>query len=442
MFNDLTDKLDGFFSKLRSRGKLTEQDVKTALRDVRRILLEADVNFAVAREFLKRVEIRAVGEEVLKSITPAQLVIKILHDELATLLGGTWRPLKRSKEPPSVYMMVGLQGSGKTTSSGKLAGHLKRQGMRPLLAACDMQRPAAIDQLEIVGKEVGVPVVTKRGHTALEVAIEAKKRARGEGFDTLIIDTAGRLHVDDTLMAELEAISKEVHPAEILFVADGMTGQDAVNSAKAFHEQVEITGVILTKMDGDSRGGAALSVREVTGQPIRFVGVGEKLEDFEEFHPKRMADRILGLGDVVTLVEKAQQVFDVEKAEKLAMKIKKSQFDLEDFLDQIRQIAKMGPLEGLMKMVPGMGKAMKGVELDEKEMKHVEAMILSMTPDERRKPNIINGSRRKRIAAGSGRTVQEVNRLLNQFEQMRKMMKRMGGKGKKGMPMGFGSLPG
>ncbi len=441
MFNELTDKLDGFFRKLKGRGKLTEDDVKASLREVRRILLEADVNYAVARDFLKRVQERAVGEEVLKSVTPAQQVIKIIHDEMATLLGGAWRPLRRSKEPPTVILMVGLQGSGKTTSTGKLSGYLRKRGMRPIMAACDLQRPAAIDQLERVGEQVDIPVVAARQSTPLAVAQEAKRRARSEGFDTLLIDTAGRLHVDDALMQELEEIKRDLRPAEVLFVADGMTGQDAVNSAKTFHERLGITGIILTKLDGDARGGAALSVREVTGQPIRFIGIGEKLTDIEEFHPARMADRILGKGDVISLVEKAQEVVDTEKAVKLAKKMKKAQFDLEDFLDQLQQIKKMGPLDNLLKMIPGVGKAMKGVELDPKEMKHVEAIILSMTPEERRNPRIINGSRRKRIANGSGTKVQDVNRLLNQYQQMKKMMKRMG-KGMKNMPAGFGPMPG
>ncbi len=441
MFSDLSERLEGFFRKLRGRGKLSEQDVKAALREVRRILLEADVNYTVAKRFLARVQERAVGGEVIKSVTPAQQVIKILHDELGELLGGSWRPLHRSKEPPTIILMVGLQGSGKTTTTGKLGSYLARRGMRPLLAACDLQRPAAVDQLETVGRQAKLPVVALRGATPLEVAREAKRRAKSEGFDTLLLDTAGRLHIDDALMAELAELKEELRPAEILFVADGMTGQDAVNSAAAFDERLGITGIILTKMDGDARGGAALSIREVTGKPIRFVGVGEKLDALEEFHPRRMADRILGLGDVVTLVEKAQETVDVEQAAKLAKRLKKAQFDLEDFLEQIRQMSKMGPIEGLMKMIPGMGKALRGVEIDESEMKHVEAMILSMTPEERRKPQIINGSRRRRIAAGSGTSVQDVNRLLNQFEQMRKLFKRLGGK-TRGLPMGLPRMPG
>lgn len=439
MFGELTEKLDGFFSKLRGRGKLTEQDVKSSLREVRRILLEADVNFLVVKSFLKKVEARAVGEEVLKSVTPAQQVIKIIHEEMVNLLGGTWSQMRRSKEPPSVYMIVGLQGSGKTTSTGKLGLHLHRKGMRPLLAACDLQRPAAIDQLERIGEQAGLQVVSRIGDSPLEVALAAKEKARSEGWDTLLVDTAGRLHVDDVLMAELSEMKEQLHPAEVLFVADGMSGQDAVNSARIFSEQLGITGVILTKLDGDARGGAAISVREVTGQPIRYIGVGEKLNDLEEFHPQRMTDRILGMGDVVSLVEKAQQAVETDKAIKLAQKLKKNQFDLEDFLDQIRQLSNMGPLENLLQMIPGAGKAMKGIQFDPKEIKRVEAMILSMTPDERRRPNILNGSRRKRIARGSGMAVQDVNRLINQFEQIKKMMKRMGGMGKK-MPKGLGPL--
>ncbi|MFH0881839.1 MAG: signal recognition particle protein [bacterium] len=433
----MSDKLDGFFKKLKGRGKLTEQDVRAALRDVRRILLEADVHYAVAKDFLKRVEERAVGSEVIKSITPAQQVVKILRDEMAELLGGTFRPLKRSHEPPTVLMMVGLQGSGKTTTCGKLGRHLAKQGMRPILAACDLQRPAAVEQLERTGEMAGVPVFADRSATPVEAAAAAKETARRQGYDTLIVDTAGRLHVDDALMAELSAMAERIRPAEILFVADSMTGQDAVNSAKAFSDALDVTGVILTKLDGDARGGAALSVRAVSGAPIRFAGIGEKLEDFEEFHPDRMADRILGMGDIVSLVEKAQQAVDFEAAEKLALKLKKQQFDLEDFLEQLHQVSKMGPLEGLLKMIPGAGKALKGVEVDPKEMKHTEAIILSMTSEERRRPQIINGSRRKRIALGSGTSVQEVNRLLNQFDQMRKLFKRMGGKIPKGLPDGF-----
>jgi len=432
VFGELTDKLEGFFSRLRGRGRLTEEDVRESLRDVRRILLEADVNFAVARDFLKRVEEKAVGVDVLKSVTPAQQVIKILHDELSELLGSQFRTLKRSKESPTVLLMVGLQGSGKTTTTGKLGNYLRNRGMRPLLAACDMQRPAAIDQLEKIGEQSGLPVHAQRGVTALQAALGAKETARREGYDTLLVDTAGRLHVDDELMAELRDLRDNLHPSEILFVADGMTGQDAVNSAKVFTEQLGVTGVVLTKLDGDARGGAALSVREVSGAPIRFAGVGEKIEDFEEFHPERMANRILGLGDVVTLVEKAQAVVDVEQAEKLAEKLKKADFDLEDFLEQLRQVSRMGPLEGLMKLIPGAGKAMKDVQIDEGELKRTEAIILSMTPEERRQPGIINGSRRRRISLGSGTSVQEVNRLLNQFDQMRKLFKKMGGS-KKGL---------
>ncbi|MCB2200341.1 signal recognition particle protein [bacterium] len=436
MFGELTEKLEGFFSGLKGRGKLTEDNVRESLRDVRRILLEADVNFAVARDFLKRVEEKAVGVDVLKSVTPAQQVIKILHDELTELLGGNFRPLKRSKETPTVIMMVGLQGSGKTTTTGKLGHYLRSHGMRPMLAACDMQRPAAIDQLERIGEQSSLTVHAKRGVSALEAALAAKEAARLGGQDTLIVDTAGRLHVDEELMNELRDLRDQLHPSEILFVADGMTGQDAVNSAKAFTEQLDITGVVMTKLDGDARGGAALSVREVSGAPIRFAGIGEKIEEFEEFHPDRMANRILGLGDVVTLVEKAQASLDLEQAEKLAKKLKKADFDLEDFLGQLRQVSNMGPLEGLMKLIPGAGKALKGVEIDDREIKRTEAIILSMTPEERRKPGMLNGSRRRRIAMGSGTSVQDVNRLLNQFDQMRKLFKKMGGN-KKGLMRGM-----
>jgi signal recognition particle subunit SRP54 len=438
VFGELQDKLDGFFQKIKGRGRLNEEDVKAALREVRRILLEADVNFKVAKTFLKRVEERAIGQEVTKSVTPGQQVVKIIHDELVHLLGQTFDPLRRSKNSPTVIMMVGLQGSGKTTSSGKLGKYLTKRGMRPMLAACDLQRPAAIDQLELVGEQVNVPVYAQREHkNPVETAVAARDAARNAGRDTLIVDTAGRLHIDDALMDELREIKSQLRPAEILFVADGMTGQDAVNSAKAFADQLGVSGVILTKLDGDARGGAALSIREVTGVPLRFAGIGEKLEDFEEFHPSRMADRILGFGDVVSLVEKAQEFVDEEEALKLAEKLQKQQFDLEDFLKQLRQIKMMGPLEGLLKMIPGAGKALKDVNIDPNDLKRTEAIILSMTPEERHKPGIIRGSRRKRIAAGSGTRVQDVNRLLNQFEQMRKMMKKMGGMKKmKGMPKG------
>lgn len=437
MFGELQEKLDGFFSKIKSRGKLTEDDVRAALREVRRILLEADVNFRVARSFLNRVEERAVGREVTKSVTPGQQVIKILHDELVGLLGGSFRPLKRSKQTPTVLMMVGLQGSGKTTTGGKLGAYLAKRGMRPMLAACDLQRPAAVDQLERVGEQADLPVFAVRGGEPVMVAEQAAEHARAHGYDTLIVDTAGRLHIDEPLMEELNRIRERIRPAEILFVADSMTGQDAVNSAQAFTERLGISGVVLTKLDGDARGGAALSVREVSGVPIRFAGVGEKLDEFEEFHPGRMADRILGMGDVVSFVEKAQEAVDAGDALKLAKKLKEQQFDLEDFLAQLHQLKKMGPLEGLMKMIPGANKAMQGMEIQEDELKRTEAIILSMTPEERRKPNIIRGSRRKRIAAGSGTRVQDVNRLLNQYQQMKKMMKQMGGRKMKGMPGGM-----
>jgi signal recognition particle subunit SRP54 len=437
LFGELNEKLDGFFSKLKGRGKLTEDDVKASLREVRRILLEADVNFVVARSFLARVEERAIGADITKSVTPAQQMVKVIHDELTELLGTTFTPLKRSKETPTVVMMVGLQGSGKTTTTGKLGKYFTKRGMRPLLAACDMQRPAAIDQLEKIGEQIDIPVFSMRGESALKSALEAKESAKLHGQDTLIVDTAGRLHVDEELMAELRELKDQLRPSEVLFVADGMTGQDAVNSAKAFTDDLGITGVVMTKLDGDARGGAALSIREVSGCPIRFAGIGEKLEDLEEFHPDRMANRILGLGDVVSLVEKAQEHVDEEQALKLAEKLQKSQFDLEDFLQQLKQIKKMGPLEGLLKMIPGAGKALKGAEVDEGELGKTEAIILSMTPQERHKPGIINGSRRKRIALGSGTSVQEVNRLLNQFRQMQKMFKRFGGKKMKGLPKGL-----
>ena len=440
MFDELANKLDSAFRKLRGAGKLTEKNIAESMREIRRILLEADVNYKVAKEFIASVQEKAVGTEVLRSITPGQQVIKIVHDELVHLLGQSNVGLHFGSMPPSVIMLVGLQGSGKTTFAGKLSGLLKKQGKNPLLVAADVYRPAAIDQLKTVGKSIDVPVFEMGNEDPVKIAKAGVDEARKHGHDTMILDTAGRLHIDENMMLELANIQKSIQPSEILFVADGMTGQDAVKSAQAFLETLDFSGVVLTKLDGDSKGGAALSVRSVTGKPIKFVSSGEKLDAIEAFHPDRMASRILGMGDIVSLVEKAQEVVDEEKTEKLAERLRKQSFTLEDFLDQLNQIKKMGPLDQLMGMVPGMNK-MKGMQVDEGAMVKTEAIIQSMTRDERRKPQIINGSRRKRIARGSGTTVQDVNRLLKQFQMMQKMMKqmsRMGGrKAMKRMPMGF-----
>jgi signal recognition particle subunit SRP54 len=438
MFQDLTEKFEGVFKKLRGHGKLSEKNIAEAMREVRRVLLEADVNFKVAKEFIAKVQEQSLGHEVLKSITPAQQVIKIIHDELTGLMGDSESALSTASAPPMVIMLVGLQGSGKTTLAGKLAKYLKAKGRLPLLVAADLQRPAAVDQLQVVGEKVGVEVTSDRESTPVQVCKEAVNQAKTGGFDTVILDTAGRLHVDDALMGELAEIKAAAVPHEILFVADGMTGQDAVNTAQEFLQRLDFTGIVLTKLDGDARGGAALSIRAITGKPIKFVSVGEKFDALEIFHPDRMASRILGMGDVVTLVEKAQEAVNEETARKLEKKLRRQEFTLEDFYDQLQQIKQMGPLDELIQMMPGLGgKAMKGMQVDEGALVSTEAIINSMTPDERRRPNILNGSRRKRIARGSGRTVQEVNKLLNQFQMMQKMVKRMSKVGMKGMPFRF-----
>lgn len=440
MFDELTNKLDSAFRKLRGAGKLSEKNIAESLREIRRILLEADVNYQVAKTFIASVQEKAIGTEVIKSITPGQLIVKIVHDELVQLLGKSNVGIHFGSIPPSVIMLVGLQGSGKTTFAGKLSVMLRKQGKRPLLVAADVYRPAAIDQLITLGRSVDVPVFSMGQDDPVKIAKAGVDQARKQGLDTLILDTAGRLHVDENMMDELIRIKDSIKPSEILFVADGMTGQDAVKSAQSFLETLDFSGVVLTKMDGDAKGGAALSVRAVTGKPIKFISSGEKLDAIEAFHPDRLASRILGMGDVVTLVEKAQEAIDEEKTEKLAEKLRKQAFTLEDFLDQLHQIKKMGPLEQIMGMVPGMNK-LKGMQVDEGALVKTEAIIQSMTKDERRKPHIINGSRRKRIATGSGTSVQDVNRLLKQFQMMQKMMKqmsRMGGrKAMRRMPMGF-----
>jgi len=440
MFQSLTDKLSNAFSKFKNKGKLTEADVREGMREIKLALLEADVSFKVVRDFIKTVTERAVGSEVLESLVPSQQIVKIVHEELVNLMGTTQAKLEISSKPPTVVMMVGLQGSGKTTHSGKLAGMYKKQGKNPLLVACDIYRPAAIKQLQVVGETLGIPVFEMGTESPVKIAKEAVKYAEKNGYDMVFLDTAGRLHVDEVLMKELSDIKEEVNPTEILLVIDAMTGQDAVNVAESFNNLLEITGVILTKLDGDTRGGAALSVRYATGKPIKFVGIGEKLDMIEPFHPDRMASRILGMGDVLSLIEKAEQNFDQKKAEEMERKIRESTFTLSDFLDQLKQIKKMGSMSDLIGMLPGAG-ALKDVEVDEKALGRTEAIILSMTIREREKPNILNGSRKKRIAAGAGTTVEEVNKLLKQYEQMNKMMKQfmtMSKGGKKRLRIPFG----
>ena len=451
IFESLSDRLQQTFKKLRGHGKLTEDDVDEAMREVRMALLEADVNFKVVKNFVKKVKERAIGQEVLETLTPAQVVIKIVDEELTALMGGTQSRINMSPQPPTIIMMAGLQGAGKTTSVGKLGLALKKQGKRPLLVADDIYRPAAITQLEVIGKQLGLPVFKKEGcKDAVEIANEAVAFSQSHMNDVVIIDTAGRLQIDEKLMQELRDIKGAVHPHEILLVVDAMTGQESVNVAKSFNETLGLDGVVMTKLDGDARGGAALSIKAVTGVPIKFVGLGEKLEPLEPFHPDRMASRILGMGDVLSLVEKAQQTFDAEEAQKMAKKLRKDEFTLDDFLSQMQQVKKLGSLENILGMIPGMGglkKQLEGqdIDLNGKEMRQIEAIIHSMTPKERADISIINGSRRKRIAQGSGARVQDVNKLLKQFGEMKKMMKKMKKmKGKKGMPNlgGLGDLGG
>ncbi|MEX1139179.1 MAG: signal recognition particle protein [Bacteroidota bacterium] len=424
MFETLSQKLEAAFKKLRGHGKITEQNVTESLREVRRALLDADVNLGVAKVFIDKVQKRAMGHDVLTSVTPGQQIIKIIHDEMVHLLGETRTDIAEASNPPTVILIAGLQGSGKTTFAAKLAGYLKSKGRNPLLAAADVYRPAAVDQLKILAKQLDVPVYSEPSPDAVGIADRAVDSARKNARDTVIIDTAGRMHVDEAMMDEVARIRDITHPHEILFVVDAMTGQDAVNTAKAFHDRLNFHGVVLTKMDGDARGGAALSIRAVVQKPVKFIGVGEKLDALEPFHPERIASRILGMGDIVTLVEKAQAQLDQDKAVKLEEKLRKSQFDLSDFLDQLREVRKMGPLEQVLGMIPGMGKLPAGTQVDEGALGRTEAIIQSMTQEERSRPSIINGSRRKRIAVGSGTSVQEVNRLLKQFEEMQKMMKK------------------
>ena len=445
MFDSLSDKLANAFKKFKNKGKLSESDVKEGMREIKLALLEADVNFKVVREFVKTVSERAVGAEVLESLVPAQQIVKIVNDELINLMGGSQSKLNISPKPPTVVMMVGLQGAGKTTHSAKLAGMYKKQGKRPILVACDVYRPAAIKQLEVVGAQLDIPVFSMGDSVSpVEIAKAAVAHAIKHGNDMVFLDTAGRLHVDEVLMTELTNIKEATSPTEILLVVDAMLGQDAVNVAESFNTLLDITGVVLTKMDGDTRGGAALSVRHVTGKPIKFVGTGEKLDAIEPFHPDRMASRILGMGDVLSLIEKAQEAFDEKKAEEMERKLRESSFDLNDFLEQFRQVKDMGSIEQLMGMIPGMKPgALKDAQIDEKALGRTEAIILAMTPKERQKPDIINASRKKRIAAGSGTSVVEVNKLLRQFEQMNKMFKQLGGMTGKGkrrkmkMPFSF-----
>ena len=425
MFQSLSEKLENAFKKFKNKGKLTEADIKAGMREIKLALLEADVNFKVVKEFIATVSERAVGAEVLESLLPAQQIVKIVNEELTALMGGTQSKLTISSKPPTVIMMVGLQGAGKTTHAGKLAGMYKKQGKNPLLVACDVYRPAAIKQLEIVGEKLGIPVFSLGDkESPVKIATEGLAYAKKKGYDMVFIDTAGRLHIDEELMGELQNIKEKVEPTEILLTIDAMIGQDAVNVAKTFNELLDITGVILTKLDGDTRGGAALSVKHVTGKPIKFIGTGEKLDAIEPFHPDRMASRILGMGDVLSLIEKAEQAYDEKKAAELEKKLRESTFTLDDYLEQFGQIKNMGSLDQLMGMMPGVKPgALKDAKIDEKAVAHMEAIITSMTPYERAKPEILNASRKKRIAAGSGTTVEEVNKLIRQFEQTRKLMK-------------------
>jgi signal recognition particle subunit SRP54 len=440
MFQEITDKFETVFKRLRGQGKLTEKNIADSMRQVRRVLLEADVNYRVAKDFIKHVEEKAVGHQVLRSITPGQQVIKIIHDELVRLMGEKHAPIKFSNQVPSLILLCGLQGSGKTTFAGKLANHFRKKGHKPLLIAADIYRPAAIEQLKVVGKQLDVPVWEQEGRDVVKIVHGAIDYARQHMIDMAIIDTAGRLALDEQMMDELKILKKTFNPSETLFVADGMTGQDAVNTSKTFSEHLDFDGVVLTKMDGDARGGAALSIRSVTQKPIKFLSVGEKLDQIEPFHPDRIASRILGMGDVVSLVEKAQENIDEKKALELQRKLREKEFSLEDFMDQLQQIKKMGPLQDVLGMLPGANKMLKGVQVDDRSLVLAEAIINSMTLQERQRPQILNGSRRKRIARGSGTSVQDVNRLINQYNMLNKMMKQMqrgGSRQKLKMPFGF-----
>ncbi|MBQ8858620.1 MAG: signal recognition particle protein [Clostridia bacterium] len=442
LFQNLTDKLANAFKKFRNKGKLTEADVREGMREIKLALLEADVNYKVVRDFVKSVTERAVGEVVLESLLPAQQVVKIVNEELIKLMGSEHAKLEIAPAPPTVFMMVGLQGAGKTTHAGKIAGMYKKKGKRPLLVACDIYRPAAIQQLEVVGQALDIPVFSMGNKVSpVEIARAGVEYAKKNAHDLVIVDTAGRLHIDEELMEELKKIKAAVKPTEILLTVDAMLGQDAVNVAQSFNDLLDITGVVLTKMDGDTRGGAALSVRYITGKPIKLVGTGEKLDAIELFHPDRMASRILGMGDILSLIEKAEAAFDEKNAAELERKIRESSFTLDDFLDQFKQIKKMGNVEQLVSMMPGIKPgALKDANIDERQLARTEAIILSMTPKERNNPDLLNGSRRKRIAAGSGTTVEDVNRLLRQFEQTKKMMKQFSNMEKRGGLFGKGKM--
>lgn len=443
MFEGLTEKLNNAFRKFRNKGKLTESDVKAGMREIKLALLEADVNFKVVKEFVNTVSERAVGAEVLESLMPAQQVVKIVNEELINIMGGSQSKLTIASKPPTVIMMVGLQGAGKTTHAGKLAGMYKKQGKNPLLVACDIYRPAAIRQLEVVGGQLGIPVFQMGDKISpVKIAEESVKYAESRGYDMVFIDTAGRLHIDEELMAELQSIKEKVKPTEILLTVDAMIGQDAVNVAKTFNDLLDITGVVLTKLDGDTRGGAALSVKYITQKPIKFIGTGEKLDNIEPFYPDRMASRILGMGDVLSLIEKAEQAFDAKQAAELEQKLRQSAFTLDDYLEQFKQLKKMGSVDQLMAMMPGIKPgSLKDAKIDERMLERTEAIILSMTPRERAKPDIINGSRKRRIANGSGTSVEEVNKLLRQFDQIKVLMKQFSGKKGK-QKLGKFRLPG
>lgn len=447
-FEGLSDKLEAAFKKLKSKGSLNEADVKEAMREVRLALLEADVSYKVAKDFTASVTAKAIGSKVMESLTPAQMVIKIVNEELTELMGGTQARLACAAHPPTVVMMCGLQGSGKTTHAAKITKMLKGKGHRPLLVACDIYRPAAIKQLQVVGEQAGVPVFEMGTENPVTIAQEAVKLAKDKGYDYVFLDTAGRLHIDEQLMQELKDIKSAVKPHEILLVVDAMTGQDAVNVASSFNEALGIDGLVLTKLDGDTRGGAALSARAITGKPIKFVGIGEKLDDLDIFYPDRMASRILGMGDVLSLIEKAEHTLDEKKAEELEKKLRANRFDLNDLLGQFEEMKKMGSMKDILSLVPGLGKKIRDVDVDDRQIDRTKAIILSMTEKEREKPEIISASRKKRIAAGCGQQIEDVNRLLNQYKQMQKMFKQMNGKGGKmrmrrmypgGMP---GGVPG
>ncbi|MBN1875435.1 MAG: signal recognition particle protein [Anaerolineae bacterium] len=441
MFESLSEKLQDVFNRLGKHGVLWEEDVKAVLREIRLALLEADVNYKVVKDFVDRVRAKAVGEELSRALNPAQQVVKIVHQELVETLGEPGR-LELKGRAPYVIMLVGLQGSGKTTTAGKLARHLRSRGHFPMMVAADTYRPAAITQLEVLGRQINIPVYSDRGKVAPpQICVDSMNAGRERGSDVILLDTAGRLQIDNEMMSELVAIRNRVQPVEILLVADAMTGQEAVNIARGFHEQVGLTGLILTKVDGDARGGAAISMRAVTGVPIKFLGTGEKLGGLEPFYPDRLASRILGMGDMLSLIERAEQAFDEQQTREMEEKLRQGEFDLEDFLDQLRQVRKMGPLNELLGMIPGLGKQLRGVEIDqvqtEAQLKYVEAIILSMTPGERRNPKILNGSRRRRIAIGSGTSVQQVNQLLTQYRQMKKMIQRLNQGKLRGLPRLF-----